>query len=190
MWRLTSATSQTVGIDWCNIFDCVIGFVEFGDWLVDQLNIGGSWRSTSWRWGSWGSTSARLSRHLPPGSQVASRVPIWGRPNPTLRLFQIIVRFQKYFWLSCLLIKSCSCWFLKAYSSTESRTIGKLTTSKGNQSKLEQRRKSLVMIFPRPHARPWTKQINIAKGTTDPRVEFISQVLTQILIKFWFQNLD
>ena len=29
---------------------------------------------------------------------------------------------------------------------------------------------------------------NIAKGTTDPRVEFISQVQTQILIKF--QNFD
>ena len=32
--------------------------------------------------------------------------------------------------------------------------------------------------------------INIAKGTTDPRVEFISQVLTQILIKFHLQNLE
>ena len=31
---------------------------------------------------------------------------------------------------------------------------------------------------------------NIAKGTTDPRVEFISQVLTQILIKFHLQNLE
>ena len=31
--------------------------------------------------------------------------------------------------------------------------------------------------------------INIAKGTTDPRVEFISQVITQILIK-QFQNFD
>ena len=31
---------------------------------------------------------------------------------------------------------------------------------------------------------------NIAKGTTDPRVEFISQVLTHFLIKFQFQNLD
>ena len=31
---------------------------------------------------------------------------------------------------------------------------------------------------------------NIAKGTTDPRVEFISQVLTEILIKFQIQNLD
>ena len=31
---------------------------------------------------------------------------------------------------------------------------------------------------------------NIAKGTTDPRVEFISQFLTQILIKIHFQNLD
>ena len=31
---------------------------------------------------------------------------------------------------------------------------------------------------------------NIAKGTTDPRVEFISQVFTQILIKFQFQNLN
>ena len=31
---------------------------------------------------------------------------------------------------------------------------------------------------------------NIAKGTMDPRVEFISQVLTQILINFQFQNLD
>ena len=30
---------------------------------------------------------------------------------------------------------------------------------------------------------------NIAKGTTDPRVEFISQVITQILIK-QFQNFD
>ena len=33
-------------------------------------------------------------------------------------------------------------------------------------------------------------QVNIAKGTTDPRVEFILQVLTQILIKFHLQNLD
>ena len=32
--------------------------------------------------------------------------------------------------------------------------------------------------------------LKIARGTTDPRVEFISQVLTQILIKFQFQNLD
>ena len=31
--------------------------------------------------------------------------------------------------------------------------------------------------------------LNIAKGTTDPRVEFISQVQTQILIKFHLQNL-
>ena len=30
---------------------------------------------------------------------------------------------------------------------------------------------------------------NIAKGTRDPRVEFISQVLTQILIKFNFRIL-
>ena len=32
--------------------------------------------------------------------------------------------------------------------------------------------------------------VNIAKGTTDPRVEFISQVLTHILIKFHLKNLD
>ena len=31
---------------------------------------------------------------------------------------------------------------------------------------------------------------NIAKGTTDPRVEFILQVLTQILIKFHLQSLE
>ena len=31
---------------------------------------------------------------------------------------------------------------------------------------------------------------NIANGTTDPRVEFISQVQTQIWIKFYLQNLD
>ena len=31
---------------------------------------------------------------------------------------------------------------------------------------------------------------NIAKGTTDPRVEFISRVQTQILIKFHLENLD
>ena len=31
---------------------------------------------------------------------------------------------------------------------------------------------------------------NIAKGTTDPRVGFISQIQTQILIKFHLQNLD
>ena len=31
---------------------------------------------------------------------------------------------------------------------------------------------------------------NIAKGTTDPRVEFIKQVQTKILIKFDLQNLD
>ena len=35
-----------------------------------------------------------------------------------------------------------------------------------------------------------TKSRNIAKGTTDPRVEFISQFLTQISIIFQFQNLD
>ena len=35
-----------------------------------------------------------------------------------------------------------------------------------------------------------TSYLNIAKGTTDLRVEFISQVLTQLLIKFLFQNLD
>ena len=35
-----------------------------------------------------------------------------------------------------------------------------------------------------------TPYLNIAKGTTDPRVEFISQVQTQILIKFHLQNLD
>ena len=32
--------------------------------------------------------------------------------------------------------------------------------------------------------------LNIAKGTTDLRVEFISQLLTQILIKFHLQNLE
>ena len=31
---------------------------------------------------------------------------------------------------------------------------------------------------------------NIAKGTTDPRVEFILQVLAQILIIFHLQNLE
>ena len=31
---------------------------------------------------------------------------------------------------------------------------------------------------------------NIAKGTTDPRVEFISQGQIQILIKFYLKNLD
>ena len=31
---------------------------------------------------------------------------------------------------------------------------------------------------------------NIAKGTTDPRVEFISQVLAPVLVKFQFQDLD
>ena len=36
----------------------------------------------------------------------------------------------------------------------------------------------------------WLCRKNIAKGTTDPRVEFISQVQTQILIKFHLQNLD
>ena len=33
------------------------------------------------------------------------------------------------------------------------------------------------------------KNKNIAKGTTDPRVEFILQVLRQILTKFHLQNL-
>ena len=33
-------------------------------------------------------------------------------------------------------------------------------------------------------------QGNIAKGTTDPRVEFILQVFTQILIKFHLKNLE
>ena len=34
------------------------------------------------------------------------------------------------------------------------------------------------------------QQWNIAKSTADPRVEFISQVQRQILIKFHLQNLD
>ena len=33
-------------------------------------------------------------------------------------------------------------------------------------------------------------KLNIAKDTTDTRVEFISQVQTQIMIKFHFQNLE
>ena len=33
-------------------------------------------------------------------------------------------------------------------------------------------------------------EIDIAKGTTDPRVEFISQGQIQILIKFYLKNLD
>ena len=48
-------------------------------------------------------------------------------------------------------------------------------------------------FFLHQNALCWQKGIwhlNIAKGTTDPRVEFISQVQTQILIKFHFQNLD
>ena len=32
--------------------------------------------------------------------------------------------------------------------------------------------------------------LNIAKATTDPRVEFISQCLTHILIKFHLQNFE
>ena len=32
--------------------------------------------------------------------------------------------------------------------------------------------------------------LNIAKATTDPRVEFISQFLTHILIKFHLQNFE
>ena len=36
----------------------------------------------------------------------------------------------------------------------------------------------------------WCNLENIAKGTTDPRVEFISQLQIQILIKFHFKNLD
>ena len=35
-----------------------------------------------------------------------------------------------------------------------------------------------------------SENLNIAKGTTDPRVEFISQVQTHILIKFNLQNLN
>ena len=34
------------------------------------------------------------------------------------------------------------------------------------------------------------RNTNIARGNMDPRVEFISQVLIQILINFQFQNLD
>ena len=50
----------------------------------------------------------------------------------------------------------------------------------------------------RPYCQAWSLQVdynklkleNIAKGITDPRVEFTSQVLTQILIKIHFQNLN
>ena len=35
-----------------------------------------------------------------------------------------------------------------------------------------------------------TKKENIAKGTTDPWVEFMLPVLTQILIKLHLQNLE
>ena len=37
---------------------------------------------------------------------------------------------------------------------------------------------------------PQPSLLNIAKGTTDPRIEFISQVQTKILIKLHLQNLD
>ena len=44
----------------------------------------------------------------------------------------------------------------------------------------------LSLVF---NDQPGIHIINIAKGTTDPRVEFISQVLTQILMKFHLLNL-
>ena len=42
----------------------------------------------------------------------------------------------------------------------------------------------------RNYRKAYLIMLNIAKGTTDPRVEFISQVQTQIFIKFHLQNLD
>ena len=65
----------------------------------------------------------------------------------------------------------------------------------GNRSTTRQT--SLMKHFPcikRAFQPMVSLRINIAKGTTDPRVEFISQILhthhTQILVKFQFQNLD
>ena len=52
---------------------------------------------------------------------------------------------------------------------------------------------SIKLIYSKHHCE-WRYIINIAKGTTDPRVEFcfpkFKQVQTQILIKFHPQNLE
>ena len=57
-------------------------------------------------------------------------------------------------------------------------------------SKLNWRKNKQSTIIFRPRSAVQPKGINTARGTTDPRVEFISQIQTQILTKFHFQNLD
>ena len=47
----------------------------------------------------------------------------------------------------------------------------------------------LKEMFPNHFQQQSSLKTNIAKGTTNPRVKFISQVITQILIK-QFQNFD
>ena len=72
----------------------------------------------------------------------------------------------------------------------ELRTISqicKLISSSGN-SALSQWK--IKISYPPIHLGLAGTNINIAKGTTDSRIEFISQVPTQILIKFQFQTLD
>ena len=50
--------------------------------------------------------------------------------------------------------------------------------------------KHSVVVFRELKITSSVSYANIAKGITDPRVEFISQVQTQILIKFHLKNLD
>ena len=58
-----------------------------------------------------------------------------------------------------------------------------------NQSKHKQGCQMPTVFLSKNHELDMGPFPNIAKGTTDPRVKFISQVITQILIN-QFQNFD
>ena len=78
-------------------------------------------------------------------------------------------------------------FFLKTHSQVRNfRYILKTATVSSRWSWT----KRIISKLAQKH-RDWISYvINIAKGTTNPRVEFLSQVQTQILIKFHLQNLD
>ena len=59
-----------------------------------------------------------------------------------------------------------------------------------DQVGLPLRREDGSCMAPSDTCNPLVILLNIAKGTTDPRVEFISQVQTQILIKSHLQSFD
>ena len=96
-----------------------------------------------------------------------------------ITLTSSLVVYSSYIYVIAYFIWPMDLSRCNAFNGSSLFQVGKVK----NYNKLG-KSSSPLGILGRPQER------NIAKGTTDPRVEFILQFLSQILIKFHLQNLE